>query len=87
MTFYQIACSVLLGLRQLPHSTESETLILPNHAGVLRHLHPADDEEPFSDEEELPLLPGQVVSSYLLRLISIGYHMRGEVISVLYISV
>ena len=47
MTFLQIACSVLLGLRRLARSTELETLILPNHAGVPQHVHPADDEKPF----------------------------------------
>ena len=44
MTFpVQIAYSVLLRLRQLPRSTGLKTLILPNHAGVPQHRHPADD--------------------------------------------
>ena len=66
MTFHQITYSVLLALRQLSRSTGLETLILPNHAGVSQHRHPADDEGPFSDEEELPPLPCQ---GHLLSLV------------------
>ncbi len=60
MTFHQITYSVLQELRQLPHSTELETLILQSHADVPQHLHPVDVEEPFLDREELPLLPRYV---------------------------
>ena len=43
----------------MPRSTGLDTLILPNHAGVPQHHHPAGDEEPFLDRKELPPLPCQ----------------------------